>query len=190
MNARRIRALLAALLWLAACPAALAQTLNGRDLFTLEIPKEWQDYGIDTGLDVEGQYYDLGFAGGPGARDLNVSLSLYAYPEYAGLRLFDADERQIQDFTAMIMQEYDGSKFMSVRRVSQYDIPFSVFLCKDGQAQYICAATLANGWAIVISGAAYADGKYDAMRALNGDDIAQFMEILDSFEPVLKGNER
>lgn len=180
--------MLALVLCVMLCPAALAQSMNGRNLFTLQIPKDWQDYGAESSEDVEGEYYDLGFAGGPGARDLNVGLSLYAYPEYADLRLFDAGNEEIEDFTDVMIRDFGGTKFVATRRVSEYDIPFSVFYCQDGQDEYICAATLANGWVIVIMGYAYANGKYEDLRSLNGEDVSQFMKILDSFEPILKGN--
>ena len=86
---RRICMLLTALLLL--CGAATAATLTVPDVLTLTYPDDWEDYGADDRDDVKDEYYNLGFIFGPGDTDLNVSIDLYYFPEYADLRLFELD---------------------------------------------------------------------------------------------------
>lgn len=185
---RRLGMLLAALMWLAASSAALAHTVDARGLFTLEIPENWDDQGANPEGDVEGEHYDLGWLCGPGTRGLNLGLTLYAYPYFDGLCLFDAEDAEIEDFAGRIMEAYKGSKFVSTRRVGLYEIPFVIFYCEDSQYEYLCAVTLANDWLVQIAGSAYADRSYDATRELTEADVDQFLVILDTFEPILKGN--
>lgn len=167
---------------------AYAQTVDGRGLFTLEIPEDWEDYGYSEESDVEGDSYDLGFYVGYGVRDLNIAVSLYAYPEYADVRLFELDDDSIHEYGTLMMDEFFGTEIVTECRVGDYEIPFVVFYSAEDKGQAIVAVTMSNGWAILFMGYAYEDADYAKMRDLNEDDVELFLDILNTFEPTVKGS--
>ena len=180
---RRICILLTALLLLSG--AALAATLTVPDVLTLTYPDGWEDYGADDRDDVEDSYYNLGFICGPGARDLNVSLDLYYFPEYADLRLFDLDDQAAQDYAGMLMEDYENAALLEIRRVGEHEIPFVILQTEDSYGPCYMAETLTNGWDLCISAYAYTDSNYDAARPLTGADLELFLEIVDSIVPIV-----
>ena len=180
---RRICILLLALLLLYG--AALAATLRVPDVLTLTYPDNWEDYGPDDRDDVKDEYYNLGFICGPGDSDLNVSIDLYYFPEYADLRLFELDEQATLDYADMLIEEYENATLLEIRRVGAQEIPFAILEAEDAYGPCYYAETLTNGWDLCISAYAYADSNYDAARPLTGADLELFLEIVDSVVPIV-----
>ena len=180
---RRICILLTALLLLSG--AALAATLTVPDVLTLTYPDGWEDYGADDREDVEDSYYNLGFICGPGARDLNVSLDLYYFPEYADLRLFDLDDQAAQDYAGMLMEDYENASLLEIRRVGAHEIPFVILQTEDSYGPCYMAETLTNGWDLCLSAYAYADSSYETARFLTQAELEVFLGIVDSIVPIV-----
>ena len=180
---RRICILLAALLLLSG--AALAATLKVPDVLTLTYPDGWEDYGPDDRDDVENEYYNLGFICGPGDSDLNVSIDLYYFPEFADLRLFELDDQAAQDYAGMLMEDYENASLLEIRRVGKHEIPFVILQTEDAYGPCYIAETLTNGWDLCITGYAFSDESYDAARELTDDDLETFLGIVDSIVPIV-----
>ena len=180
---RRICILLTALLLLSG--TALAATLTVPDILTLIYPDGWEDYGADDRDDVKDEYYNLGFICGPGDTDLNVSIDLYYFPEYADLRLFELDEQATLDYADMLIEEYENATLLEIRRVGAQEIPFAILEAEDAYGPCYYAETLTNGWDLCISAYAYADSNYDAARPLTEADLELFLEIVDSVVPIV-----
>lgn len=176
------------LLCLLCASAAQAKTYVCEDVCQLEYPDEWYDYGPDSSGDVEGEYYNIGFFGGTGDTDLNVSVDLFYYPEYADVRLFSADEETVQSYADMLLDIYPEAELLEVVRVSEYEIPFIVIRSVDEYGDHVTAETIANGWNLVLDAFAYTDDSYEVSRELTDEDLACFAEIVASFQPVLKGD--
>ena len=164
---------------------AFAATLTIPDILTLEYPDNWDNYGPDDEDDEENVYYNLGFVCGTGARDLNVSIDLYYFPEYADLRLFELEEPDIMDFTDRLMEDYTDPRFMEIRWVGAHRIPFVIMEATDSYGPYYIAETLTNGWDLCITGYAFSDESYDAARELTDDDLETFLAIVDSIVPIV-----
>ena len=180
---RRICILLTALLLLSG--AATAATLTVPDVLTLTYPDDWEDYGADDRDDVKDEYYNLGFICGPGDADLNVSIDLYYFPEYADFRLFELGEQDALDYAAMLMEDYENASLLEIRRVGAHEIPFAILEAEDAYGPCYYAETLTNGWDLCISAYAYTDSNYDAARPLTGADLELFLEIVDSIVPIV-----
>ena len=180
---RRICILLLALLLL--CSVATAATLTVPDVLTLTYPDGWEDYGPDNRDDVKDEYYNLGFICGPGDSDLNVSIDLYYFPEYADLRLFELDEQDALDYADMLIEDYENASLLEIRRVGVHEIPFAILEAEDAYGPCYYAETLTNGWDLCISAYACADSNYDVSRALTQADLELFLEIVDSIVPIV-----
>ena len=180
---RRICMLLTALLLL--CGAATAATLTVPDVLTLTYPDGWEDYGADDRDDVKDEYYNLVFICGPGDADLNVSIDLYYFPEYAGFRLFELGEQDALDYAAMLIEDYGSATLLEIRRVGAHEIPFAILKAKDDYGPCYYAETLTNGWDLCFSAYAYADGRYDDARELTQADLEVFLGIVDSIVPIV-----
>ena len=180
---RRICILLLALLLLSG--AATAASLKVPDILTLTYPDSWENYGPDDRDDVKDEYYNLGFICGPGDSDLNVSIDLYYFPEYAGLRLFELDDADAQDYAAMLMEDYGTATLLEIRRVGEHGIPFVILEAEDDYGPCFYAETLTNGWDLCLSAYAYADAHYDVSRALTQADLEVFLGIVDSIVPIV-----
>lgn len=180
---RRICILLLALLLLSG--TALAATLTVPDILTLTYPDSWEDYGADDRDDVKDEYYNLGFICGPSDTDLNVSIDLYYFPEFADLRLFELDDQAAQDYAGMLMEDYENASLLEIRRVGEHAIPFVILQTEDAYGPCYIAETLTNGWDLCISAYAYVDSHYDASRALTEDDLEVFLGIVDSIVPIV-----
>ena len=180
---RRICILLTALLLLSG--TSFAATLTVPDVLTLTYPDDWEDYGPDDRDDVKDEYYNLGFICGTGDSDLNVSIDLYYFPEYADLRLFELNEQDAQDYADMLMEDYENASLLEIRRVGTHAIPFAILEAEDSYGLCYYAETLTNGWDLCISAYAYADSNYDAARPLTEADLELFLEIVDSVVPIV-----
>ena len=180
---RRICILLAALLLL--CGTSTAATLKVPDILTLTYPDSWENLGPDDRDNVKDEFYNLGFICGPNDSDLNVSIDLYYFPEYAGLRLFELDDQDVQDYAAMLMEDYENASLLEIRRVGEHEIPFAILEAEDAYGPCYYAETLTNGWDLCISAYAYADAHYEAARSLTEADLRLFLEIVDSIVPIV-----
>ena len=180
---RRICILLLALLLLSG--TALASTLTVPDVLTLTYPDGWEDYGADDRDDVKDEYYNLGFICGPGDTDLNLSIDLYYFPEFADLRLFELDDQAAQDYAGMLMEDYENASLLEIRRVGAHEIPFVILQTEDSYGPCYMAETLTNGWDLCITGYAFSDESYDAARELTDDDLETFLGIVDSSVPIV-----
>ena len=180
---RKICILLTALLLLSG--TAFAATLTIPDVLTLTYPNSWANSGADDSDDVEGEYYNLGFICGVGVQDLNVSIDLYYFPEYADLRLFELEEQDVEDYAGRLMEDYTHPRLIGIRWVSEYQIPFAIMEAQDSYGPFIIAETLTNGWDLCISGYAFSDSNYDVARELTDDDVDTFLAIVDSIEPIV-----
>lgn len=181
---RKLCAMLMALILL--CGAALAATLTIPDILTLEYPDDWEDFGADDSDDVENLYYNLGFLGGPEPADLNVTLDLNYYEEYADMRLFDADDPTLRDFAEWLLSNYENGELLDIRRVGAHRIPFAILKIEDFDGPSYVAETLTNGWDLCLTAYAYADASYDASRDLTSADLATFLKLVDSIEPIIQ----
>ena len=180
---RKICILLTALLLLSS--TAFATTLTIPDVLTLTYPNSWANSGADDSDDVEGEYYNLGFICGVGVQDLNVSIDLYYFPEYADLRLFELEEQDVEDYAGRLMEDYTQPRFLGIRWVSEHRIPFAIMEAQDSYGPFIIAETLTNGWDLCINGYAFSDSNYDVARELTDDDVDTFLAIVDSIEPIV-----
>ena len=180
---RRICILLIALLLL--CGAATAATLTVPDVLTLTYPDDWEDYGADDRDDVKDEYYNLGFICGPGDADLNVSIDLYYFPEYAGLRLFELGEQDALDYAGMLMEDYENASLLEIRRVGEHEIPFVILQTEDAYGPCYIAETLTNGWDLCLSAYAYTDSDYETARLLSRAELEVFLGVVDSIVPIV-----
>ena len=180
---RRICMLLTALLLLSG--AATAATLTVPDVLTLTYPDGWDDYGADDRDDVKDEYYNLGFICGPGDTDLNVSIDLFYFPEYADLRLFELDEQATLDYADMLIEEYENATLLEIRRVGAQEIPFAILEAEDAYGPCYYAETLTNCWDLCLSAYAYADSSYDTARLLSRAELEVFLGIVDSIVPIV-----
>lgn len=180
---RRICILLLALLLLSG--TALAATLKVPDVLTLTYPDGWEDYGADNRDDVENEYYNLGFICGPDDTDLNVSIDLYYFPEFADLRLFELDDQAAQDYAGMLMEDYENASLLEIRRVGEHGIPFVILQNEDGYGPCYTAETLTNGWVLCLSAYAYTDSDYETARLLSRAELEVFLGIVDSIVPIV-----
>ena len=180
---RRICILLLALLLLSG--TALASTLTVPDVLTLTYPDGWEDYGADDRDDVKDEYYNLGFICGPGDTDLNVSIDLYYFPEYADLRLFELNEQDAQDYADMLVEEYENATLLEIRRVGEHGIPFVILQTEDGYGPCYIAETLTNGWVLCLSAYAYTDSDYETARLLSRAELEVFLGVVDSIVPIV-----
>ena len=184
MKKKSIAILLALLLTL--MPAsALAKTLTCRNIFSIEYPLLWINYGADDSWDVENEYYDLGFIGGFDASALNIELAAYYIPQYSDVRLFDAEQEIIDEFAGLLLEEYPEGELVEIVYVGDYQIPFIIIRYCDSYGDGIAAETLSNGWNITLDGFAYADESYTSTRELTESDISTFMDVVYSFEPIV-----
>lgn len=180
---RKICILLAALMALSG--TALAATLTIPDILTLTYPDGWEDCGADDRDDVANEYYNLGFIAGPGDTDLNLSVDLYYFPEFADIRLFEVDEQGTLDYADWLLSDYGGGELIEIRRVGAHEIPFEILEIEDSYGPCYIAETLTNGWDLCLSAYAYADARYDDSRELTQADLAQFLQIVDSIVPIV-----
>ena len=180
---RRICILSLALLLLSG--AALAATLTVPDVLTLTYPDSWENYGPDDRDNVENEYYNLGFICGPGDTDLNVSIDLYYFPEFADLRLFELDDQAAQDYAGMLMEDYENASLLEIRRVGEHGIPFVILQNEDGYGPCYTAETLTNGWVLCLSAYAYTDSDYETARLLSRAELEVFLGVVDSIVPIV-----
>ncbi len=177
------------ILYLISCPESFAKTLNCDDLFTVEYPDEWVNFGADSSYDTENAYYNLGMIGGYRDDELTILIALLYFEGYADLRLFDADDDAVSEFARNLMEDFYCETLLEFRTVGDYAIPFVLIRGQDDYGDFVLASTISNGWCILMDGYAYEDDSYETFRDLTDEDIAQFIRILDTFEPILGGEE-
>ena len=183
------RGLLLALLLAALSSSAMAQTLVSEGLCTFTYPDNWEDFGADSSYDEEGRYYNLGYIGGSRYYDLNVSVDLYYYEDFADMRLFSADSATLRDYAHSIESSFYEVQSSEIIEAGEYGIPFVVVHGVDQDGECLYANTIANGWCISLCGFAYADRGYRNLRELTEEDEQVFRAIIESFEPILEGSD-
>lgn len=163
-------------------PGAWAAELRVPGVFSIEYPDDWLDYG------GEGEYaedcYELSFICGPLATDPNLNVHAAYYPEFARLRLFDADEATIADYAEWIADGHLRGELIEIRRAGEDAIPFVLLRLEDSQGEFLTASTFANGWMLDFQLYAYADARFEESRAMGDADLEILRAMLDSFEAL------
>ena len=185
MGSARFKILAALLVLALLSGCASASVLTIPNILTLEYPDEWKDFGADDSDDVENEYYNLGFIGGRGATDLNICLDLNYLEQFADFRLFDGDDQIAQDFASWLINDYENGKLLQIRRVGAHEIPFVILKIQDSYGPSYVAETLTNGWDLSLTAYAYTDSSYDVSRELTSEDLATFLAVVDSIEPIV-----
>lgn len=172
--------LLALALVLAAVGAALAAdvTLTTK-YFTLTLPSGWEIQTDD--LDTEEGLESLGYAGAPEEPGLVIGAFLQYDEESAGTSLWNASEKELEDYAKLLMEDFQDEKPEYIGTVNAGNIPFVLIKAADEESEYLYADTLSNGYYIMIEAYVMDDNKF---YPLTDEHIEQFKSILATFVPV------
>ena len=184
---RMISLVFTLVLALSALYGAAAENMFKTAYYTLTLPDGWEIDTKDTGVEDEdkdireeylGSFYEPKRIG----LFIEAYLVFYKDSELQSMRLWDASEEKLKAYEKEVMEIYEDDDPVSLGRVQADKIPFVLIKATDDEGEYLYAETMTNGYAIAFY--AYMIDDEDTSYALNNQDIEQFKNILETFQPV------
>lgn len=158
--------------------AASAKTYRVENAFALTYPQEWTYDNVTYCQDNTEEsiwlvdLYDDQFS---------VGVYMDYYPDWEEFSLFSASEREIRRYAEDLVEQLtDGegqAEWIDTIRTPS-GVPFVLLTVEDADGQYLCAETMASGWAIYLFG--YASWEEE----ISPEYAEAFREIVSSFRPM------
>lgn len=163
------------------CVPALAVEYNAGGIYTISYDAAaWQIDDQTYSAEATEDYMWL-FMLYSAEKDALIDASIEAVPEFEGLTLFTADEARRAAYLNATMDAFADQEIrhLTTLTVSDYQIPFYVYVLTDEEGPFLYAETIVNGSAVAF-GVYFARGNGDAEALLPALE-----EVLATFAPVI-----